>query len=127
METLLDRQWIRWHRTQFFVANVNVNSDGLNVNVNRFENDNVWNASNAHRVVVPKMDVSPLYVRGVFDSNPFLQPPSMRPTSSSCDERVIYFSFGRHLFSHANCRKNFAPSSFEIEMVIRLILESPDR
>ena len=37
-----------------FVANVNVNSDGLNVNVNRFENSNVWNADNRHRVVVPQ-------------------------------------------------------------------------
>jgi len=36
-----------------FVAKVNVNSDGLNVNVNRFENDNVWNAEYAHRLVVP--------------------------------------------------------------------------
>jgi hypothetical protein len=28
-----------------FVANVNVNDDGqLKVNVNRFSNDNVWNA-----------------------------------------------------------------------------------
>lgn len=44
---------------EFFVANVNVNDDGLNVNVNRFENDNVWNAENLHRVVVPKMIVSP--------------------------------------------------------------------
>ena len=57
METCLDRQWYRWCIAQFFVANVNVNSDGLNVNVNRFENDNVWNAENSHRMVVPKMIV----------------------------------------------------------------------
>lgn len=57
METCLDRRWYRWHPAQFFVANVNVNSDGLNVNVNRFENDNVWNAENSHRMVVPKMAV----------------------------------------------------------------------
>lgn len=53
----------RWLIAQFFVANVNVNSDGLNVNVNRFENDNVWNAENLHRVVVPKLIISPVILR----------------------------------------------------------------
>ncbi len=49
------------HRT-FFVANVNVNSrDGLEVNVNRFENSNVWNAENRHRLVVPKLAISLAY------------------------------------------------------------------
>jgi hypothetical protein len=39
-----------------FVANVNVNSDDhLKVNVNRFENSNVWNAGNRHRLVVPQL------------------------------------------------------------------------
>lgn len=57
METCLDRQWYGWLAAQFFVANVNVNSDGLNVNVNRFENDNVWNTENSHRMVVPQMIV----------------------------------------------------------------------
>jgi hypothetical protein len=38
---------------------VNVNSDGnLKVNVNQFSNDNVWNADNRHRVVVPKLVIS---------------------------------------------------------------------
>ena len=120
METCLDWQCHRWHIVQFFVANVNVNSDGLNVNVNRFENNNVWNAENLHRMVVPKMKVSPLYrLGGVFVSRPFLHPPSIFPISSSCVERVAYFSFGKHLFSQANWRKNFTPSSFDIETVIR--------
>ncbi len=122
METCLDRQWYRWCIAQFFVANVNVNSDGLNVNVNRFENDNVWNAENSHRMVVPKMRVfSSLiyYLGGVFFSSPFLHPPSILPISSNCSESVAYLSFGRHLFSHASCKKNFTPSSFDIEMVMR--------
>ena len=39
---------------KFFVANVNFNDDGhLKLNVNKFSNDNVWNASNQHRIVVP--------------------------------------------------------------------------
>lgn len=43
----------------FFVANVNFDDHArLNVNVNRFENGNVWNAENRHRVVVPLLSVS---------------------------------------------------------------------
>ena len=43
----------------FFVANVNVNSDGtLKVNVNQLENSNVWNAENRHCMVAPKLTVS---------------------------------------------------------------------
>lgn len=39
-----------------FVANVNFDDDGqLKVNVNRLSNDNVWNAENRHRIVVPKL------------------------------------------------------------------------
>lgn len=50
-----------------FVANVNVNSDGhLNVNVNPLSNDNVWNAENRHRFVVPQLTVSPAPPAGVL-------------------------------------------------------------
>lgn len=42
-----------------FVANVNFNSDGkLKVYVFEFENDNVWNADDRHRVVVPQRAVA---------------------------------------------------------------------
>ena len=41
-----------------FVANVNVDGRKLKANVNRFDNSNVWNADNRHRVVVPKLAVS---------------------------------------------------------------------
>lgn len=44
-----------WFTAQFFVANVNVDANGRKANVNRFSNDNVWNADNCHRVVVPKL------------------------------------------------------------------------
>lgn len=47
-----------WYK--IFVANVNVNPNGFNVNVNRFENSNVWNGENRHRVVVPQPTVLPL-------------------------------------------------------------------
>jgi len=33
-----------------------VDSDGLYVGVNRFEDDNVWDAERAHRVVVPQLE-----------------------------------------------------------------------
>ncbi len=40
------------------MANVNVHADGrLKVNVNRFDNPNVWNAKYAHRLVVPQLVV----------------------------------------------------------------------
>lgn len=91
-------------RRAFFVANVNVNSDGkLNVNVNRLENSNVWNAENRHRVVAPLLAVSLAYLKGEsFLSKPFRHPPSMRPISSSRIERSAYFSVGMSLFSQAS-------------------------
>jgi hypothetical protein len=46
-----------------FVANVNFDDNGrLKVNVNRFSNDNVWNAENRHRIVVPKLTISLIIV-----------------------------------------------------------------
>ena len=41
---------------QFFVADVDVTSDGLNIYVCRFEGDGVWNAKYTHRVVVPQLN-----------------------------------------------------------------------
>jgi len=84
---------------------VNFNSDGsLNVNVNRFENANVWNAEHRHRVVVPKLADSLICyrVRVFFWRSPFLQPPSIRPISSSFFESSRYFSVGISLLSQAS-------------------------
>ena len=51
----------------FFVANVNLNSDGrLNVNVNKFDNDNVWNAENRNRIVAPKLIIFSCLFGGSF-------------------------------------------------------------
>lgn len=97
------------------VVNVDVHSRGLNVNVNRFENDNVWNAEYAHRVVSPQLCYfSLICFGGVFISSPFFQPPSIRPISSSCSDKEEYLALGRHLFSQASCRKNLRLSSFKI-------------
>lgn len=41
-----------FHISFLFVANVNVDDGKLKANVNRFDNDNVWNADNRHRLVV---------------------------------------------------------------------------
>jgi hypothetical protein len=57
METCLDRQWYRRHPAQFFVANVNVNSGGLDVFVDRFGFGYVLPAECSLRMVVPKMIV----------------------------------------------------------------------
>jgi len=40
---------------QFFVAYVDVDSDGLDVYVDRFGDDGVWNAGRSRRVVVPQL------------------------------------------------------------------------
>jgi len=48
------------------VVNVNVNDDGLNVNVNRLENANVWDGTYRHRVVSRNFLVSPSFLRGSF-------------------------------------------------------------
>jgi hypothetical protein len=85
------------------VANVNVNSDGLNVNVNRLENDNVWNGEYRHRVVVPQPGCFSFATsEGVLFSSPFFQPPSMRPTSLIFSDNSVYRSLDKHLFSQAN-------------------------
>ena len=57
--------WMAW-RT-LFVANVNFNDDGhLKANANKFENSNVWVAENCHRLVVPKLAVSPVFIEREF-------------------------------------------------------------
>lgn len=107
-----------------------MNSDGtLNVNVNRLENDNRWNAENRHRFVAPKLADSPVAcVAGVFFSrSPLRQPPSIRPISSSCLEISIYFSFGMSLFSQANCMKNLRTSSLEMVRPREIIFSSGAR
>ncbi|MEK7585099.1 MAG: hypothetical protein AAB455_01100 [Patescibacteria group bacterium] len=49
--------------TDFFVANVNWNDDRrLKVNVNHFSNDNVWNADNRNRVVLPLLTFLPSFI-----------------------------------------------------------------
>jgi len=50
----LGRQCLRWLTVQFFVANVNANDGKLKANVNKFSNDNVWNAKYENRIVVPE-------------------------------------------------------------------------
>src|SRR3989344_3849470 len=87
-----------------FVANVNWNdARRLKVNVNRLSNDNVWNADNRNRVVLPLLAISPIiYLVGVFVCRPFFQPPSCRPISPSRVNKSEYFSVGINLLSHAS-------------------------
>ena len=108
--------------------NVNWNSDNDKWNVNDWtldENCN-WNAGNRvfSRNIIFLLR---FYFWEVFFSNPFFQPPSILPISSSCVNRAKYFSVGTHLFSQAICKKNFTLSSFEIAIVSLEILVSGGR
>jgi len=90
--------------TSFFVANVNWDDvRRLRVSVNRLSNDNVWNADNRNRVVLPLLAISPIiYLVGVFVCSPFFHPPNCRPISPSRVNKSEYFSVGINLPSHAS-------------------------
>jgi hypothetical protein len=90
----------------FFVANVNVNSDGLKVNVNRFENDNVWSAEYAHRLVVPATNYFLLIL-----IKPLFHPPIIFPILFNFSDNSVYLLLAMHLFSQAICKKNFKLSN----------------
>ncbi len=45
------------HISSLFVANANVNAGKLKVNVNHFDNDNVWYAGDRHRLVVKQQTI----------------------------------------------------------------------
>ena len=62
-------------------ANWNADNDGWNVEAYSVENPNKWNDGN--QFVSRYSFLSLPDTGGVFESNPFLQPPSMRPTSST--------------------------------------------
>ena len=108
-------QWYRWHVIHF-VANVNVNSDGLNVNVNHLENSNIWNAEYAHRLVVPHMKnfLLDYYGRGVFISNPFFHPPIILPSSWRSSDNIMYFWLSSNFTSQEIMRKNLSASNLRI-------------
>jgi hypothetical protein len=55
-----------FHISFLFVANVNVDDGELKANVNRFDNDNVWNADNSHRLVVKQHIIFSSLTWGVF-------------------------------------------------------------
>lgn len=92
-------------------VNVNWNDDGWNVNANSVENPNRWNDGN--QVFSRNCWFSPRLKVGEFLlANPFFQPPSCRPISSSFPIKSEYVSVGIILLSHASCTKNFTISSF---------------
>jgi hypothetical protein len=68
------------HISFLFVANVNVNGGKLKVNVNRFENDNVWNADYLHRAVVSNTQFSLSVLLGEFCFQP-LPPSTQHPAN----------------------------------------------
>lgn len=84
----------------FWAVNCNWNGDDWNVNANSVENPNEWNSGN--QVFSRNSYISPAHPAGVLFKRPFFQPPSIRPISSSRDDRSAYFSVGINLFSQAN-------------------------
>lgn len=66
----------------FFVAGVDVSSDGLDVDVRRFEGDDVWDAERRHRVVVPQLETKSL------DPS---EPLSLEPFDPLSEETAIGF------------------------------------
>lgn len=68
--------------TAFFVANVDVNSDGLRVYVCRFVHDGVWGAERRRRVVVPQLEIKALIPSDTEILEPFVP-------SALTDEQAI--------------------------------------
>ena len=67
---------------------MNLDSDAkLKVNVNRFENDNVWNVENRHRIVVPKQAVPSALMGGSFIFN------ALFPSSDHTAELLDFFGY----------------------------------
>ena len=98
-------------------VNVNWNEDGWNVNANSISNPNRWNDGN--QIFSRNYCLSPLmFIGGVLLSNPFFQPPSWRPISSSPCKSSEYLSVGINLPSQANWVKNFTTSILAIALVI---------
>jgi hypothetical protein len=67
------------HISFLFVANLNVDGGKLKANVNRFSNDNVWNADNRNRVVVSQHTNFSSSLRGGVFVQP-LPPATQHPT-----------------------------------------------
>lgn len=74
--------------SEFFVADVDVQSDGLNVHVYRFGNDSVWAAELSHRMVVPQLITSNLKSETLISSDTL----SLEKAIAICKENglVVY-------------------------------------
>ena len=99
------------------MVNVNWNADNRKWNVNTYNrNDNRWNTGNRVFSLETIKVLLKYYAWGVFDSNPFFQPPTMRPSSSTFSEMRIYFLLSKALNSQETSKKNFNTSVFLMAM-----------
>lgn len=114
------------------VVNANRNDRQWNVNVNRLDNDNVWNADNRfffrnyrfpRRIFVPRgfyfEETKDLFCRYSF------QPKSIFPASTKIVDICMYFLSPIILHSHATVTKNFDRSFLVTDSFIRLIFCDP--
>lgn len=93
------------------VVCLNRNDAKRNADLNLFEND--WN-DNWRFAAVRNSLYFPAAVGGVFsdlDRRDPIQPPSIRPISSKCSERIMYFLLSTDFISQEICKKNFNSSS----------------
>lgn len=92
------------------VVYLNDNGGKVYRNYNSLENDN-WNDNG--RLLRRRYYLrSPALLVGVSCISFRCHPPSCRPTSSRCSERVIYFLLSNDFVSHAMRSRNFARSNF---------------
>ena len=107
------------------VVNANRNDGQWNVNVNRLDNENVWNAGNhfffRNYTFSPK-DFCP---KGFLFCKYSFQPKSIFPVSTNILEILIYFLSSIILHSHITVRKNFTRSFLVTDSVINSILTNP--
>ena len=101
----------RWQCVQSVsVVYVNRNDGRWNVNVNRLDNDNVWNDEN--RFFFRNYAFSPkgFCPKGFFFSKNTFQPKNILPTSTKDLDILMYFLSSTILQCHITVRKNLAKS-----------------
>lgn len=112
---------LQWHRCflmHLFVANVFKNDGALNVNVNKFSNDNVWNASNGNVFVFPKHTVSPSQSFTALREFLFW-PPFLSSIRRSFDRLPQVAQTGRHT-SRSEC--TYFPKRAEGRILLHRVL-----
>ncbi len=96
------------------VPNLNDWNSKRNLNLNWFEND--WNDNYRFLAVRYCLAFSGNYFSGVLFKVCRRQPPSIRPASSMCSERCVYFLLSIDLVSQASCSMSFNRSTLAMHL-----------